>query len=131
MVTKHRHQARAGVTKKVPFGPDDGHLRRFNMIRKTIGFNIKGYVLKVGFLIEKLPKASFLATVTCPGHYKAEPFDDVHAAIHWAQSTATWETGTDGIEREMRVVFLRNDECEVVYRAFAEPSQVVLINRVL
>lgn len=101
------------------------------MIRKTIGFNIKGYVLKVGLLIEKLPKASFLATVTCPGHYKSEQFDDFDAALHWAQSTATWGTGQDGIEREMRVVFLRGEECECVYRAIAEPTQVVLINRVL
>jgi hypothetical protein len=115
----------------VSFGPVHEGLKEKFMFRKTIGIAIKGYVFKAGFLIEKLPQLTYIAMVECPGEFAEETFDSAEAAIHWAQSRATWKTGIDGIEREIIVRWYRGEESGVLTRQFVEAVQVVQVVTVL
>lgn len=157
LVTKPADQARAGVTnlvtvkrridagqggdvspiameskgKAVFFGPvHEGQKEKF-MFKKSFGIAIKGYVFKAGFLVEKLPSVTYIAMVECPGEFAEETFDSAEAAIHWAESRATWKTGIDGIDREIIVRWYRGDESGVLTRRFVEAVQVVQVVSVL
>lgn len=101
------------------------------MFRKSFGLNIRGFVFKVGFLVEKLPEVHFIASVMEPNDYDEERFDTAEAARHWAQSRCTWKTGIDGIERQYTIRWYRGEETDVVESCIVESARVVLINRVL
>lgn len=101
------------------------------MFRKSIGINIRGFVFKVGVLVEKLPPVTYLAMVDGPNEFAEETFDSADAALTWAQSRATWKTGIDGQTREIIIRWYQGEETGVLYRSFVEPLEVVVISRVL
>ena len=99
------------------------------MFKKTVGLNIRGYVLKLGVLFEKLPKTHYIATVEGPEEFAEERFETADAAITWAKSRASWKTGIDGIDRRIRVLWFRGDERGVLEVADVRLVQVVHIDR--
>lgn len=101
------------------------------MFKKTLGLVIRGFVLKFGVLVEKVPESQFVAAVCGPGEFAEERFETFEAALHWAKSRATWKTGLDAIQREIWIWSRRWDEEVCVYRAEVQAVQTVVVSRVL
>lgn len=114
-----------------PFGPDRVGLKEIHMFKKTLGFVTKGFVFKFGLLVERVPKSSFVAAVCGPEEFAEEKFETFEAALHWAESRATWKTGADAIDREIWIWQKRWNEEVCVYRAEVLAVQTVVVSRVL
>jgi hypothetical protein len=115
----------------VPFGPGHQGKKEIHMFTKTVGLNIKGYVIKLGILVEKLPPVTYIAAVMAPDEYAEESFETAEAAIHWAQSRATWKTAIDGIPRHYQVRWFRGEERGMVEVADVHQAMVVHVERLV